>query len=292
MNHFTIKDIEILSGIKAHTLRIWEQRHGLRFCKRKQSLHRYYDNEDLKHILRISYLYHLGYKISKIASLSVDDINTLTTTNIKPNDYDKHINLMIEASLDYDQPAFEKITHSAFLHLGFEQTVIHVFYPYMQKIALLWITDHMIPAQEHFSSFLIRKEMIVATDKLSNASIENFTVLIFSSEGERHEIPLLVAKYLFKKHGIKTIYFGVDTPLTAIQLYCNNKKATHLYCHKVINFLHKKPEDFISELTKKFPDKTILLSGPALHNVTTTSETVQVLRSVSELEKILKEMVS
>ena len=292
MNNFTIKDIEILSGIKAHTLRIWEQRHGLRFCKRKQSLHRYYDNDDLKQILRISYLYHLGYKISKIASLSGDDINTLATTNIKPNDYDKYINLMIEASLDYDQPAFEKIMHTAFLHMGFEQTVTQVFYPYMEKIGLLWITDHVIPAQEHFSSFLIRKEIIVATDKLNNTTADNFSVLIFSAEGERHEIPLLVVKYLFKKHGIKTVYFGVDTSLRELQQYCDCKKVTHLYCHKVINFLHKKPEDFVGELMKKFPNKKVLLSGPALHNIIPTSENVQVFRSINELEKVLKEMVS
>lgn len=292
MNNFTIKDIELLSGIKAHTLRIWEQRHGLCFSKRKKSLHRYYDNEDLKQILRISYLYHLGYKISKIALLSVDDINTLATSNIKPHEYDKYINLMIESSLDYDQAAFEKITHTAFLHLGFEQTVLNVFYPYMEKIGLLWVTDHVIPAQEHFSSYLIQKEIILATDKLNNTAVDNITILIFSPEGERHEIPLLVTRYLFKKQRIKTIYFGVDTSLDELRHYCSCKKVTHLYCHKVINFLHKKPEDFIHCMQEKFPNKKILLSGPALHHHINTSKNVQVLHSIDELQQILKVMVS
>src|SRR5438105_12129127 len=123
MNNFTIKDIERLSGIKAHTLRIWEQRHGLCFCKRKESLHRYYDNEDLKQILRIAYLYHHGYKISRIATFSKDEIKKLATTNSGENNYDIFINQMIEASIDYDQPRFEKIIHNALLHLGFEKAI-------------------------------------------------------------------------------------------------------------------------------------------------------------------------
>src|SRR6478672_1605934 len=112
MNNFSIKDIERLSGIKAHTLRIWEQRHGLCFCKRKESQHRFYDNEDLKQILRIAYLYHNGYKVSRIASLSPEEIKKLANTSMGDNVEDLVINQMIEASIDYDQPKFENILNN------------------------------------------------------------------------------------------------------------------------------------------------------------------------------------
>src|SRR3954469_3183685 len=102
MNNFSIKDIERLSGIKAHTLRIWEQRHGLSFCKRKESQHRYYDNEDLKQILRVAYLYHNGYKVSKIARLLPEEIKQLAQQKLGDLPHQLLINQLVEASLDYD----------------------------------------------------------------------------------------------------------------------------------------------------------------------------------------------
>ena len=120
MNFFSISDIESLTGIKAHTLRIWEQRYDLLNPKRKESKHRLYDNEDLKYILRIAFLYHNGYKISKIVSLSEEEIKkmALETTPGKEN-YQVFVNQLTEASIDFDQVRFEKILHNLVLHLGF-----------------------------------------------------------------------------------------------------------------------------------------------------------------------------
>ena len=291
MNNFSIKDIERLSGIKAHTLRIWEQRHNIQLCKRKESLHRYYDNEDLKQILRISYLYHQGYKISKIANLSKDEINKLATTGSGENNYDIFINQMIEASIDYDQPRFEKIINNALLHLGFEKTVVKVFYPFMEKIGLLWITEHVIPAQEHFSSYLIQKKILVAIDGLEPVPFENGrVVLIFSPEGELHETPLLVIQYIMKKHKISSVYFGSDVSLAELEYYCKNKIVTHLYFHMITNFLAKETEEYINYLVERFPGKKILASGPALHDATADFANVRILRSLNEMLEVYREI--
>ncbi|MBC7903791.1 MAG: MerR family transcriptional regulator, partial [Gemmatimonadaceae bacterium] len=112
MHHFNIRDVENLSGIKAHTLRIWEQRYKVNFCKRKESRHRYYDNDDLKQILRIAHLYHKGYKISKIAELAEDDILSLTRNQAK-GDADAAINKLVESALDYDETRFEECIQEA-----------------------------------------------------------------------------------------------------------------------------------------------------------------------------------
>lgn len=287
MNNFSIKDIERLSGIKAHTLRIWEQRHGLSFCKRKESQHRYYDNEDLKEILRIAYLYHNGYKVSKIATLSKDEIKQLSTTHITESNYDIYINQMMESSIDFDQPRFEKVMQSALLHLGFEKTVTKVFYPFLEKIGLLWITQHVIPAQEHFSSYLIQKRIILAIDSLEKAVSKNeCTVLIFSPEGELHEIPLLVIEYLLKKNGVHTVYFGAGIRLSELEYYCSYKPVTHLFFHFITNFLNKEPQEYVDCLAQKFPGKKIIASGPAIREVKASSPDIKLISSVDDFFQI------
>src|SRR3982751_3024072 len=184
MNNFSIKDIERLSGIKAHTLRIWEQRHGLLLCKRKESQHRYYDNEDLKQVLRIAHLYHNGYKVSKIAKLSPEDIKKLANVGSSENSYGILINQLVEASIDYDQPRFVSIIDTTMLQLGFEKSIVHVFYPFFEKIGLLWMTEHVLPAQEHFSSYLIQNKIIASIDAIEQPVKGNSRVIIFSPSGE------------------------------------------------------------------------------------------------------------
>lgn len=287
MNNFSIKDIERLSGIKAHTLRIWEQRHGLMLCKRKESLHRYYDNDDLKQILRIAYLYHQGYKISKISTLSKEEISILTNNHSGENNHDILINQMIEASMDYDEPRFERIIDNALLHIGFQNSVMKVFYPFMEKIGVLWMTDHVIPAQEHFSSHLIQKKIIVAIDGLETVLTGNKSiVVIFSPEGELHEIPLLIVQFILKKHGIKTVYFGADTSITKLEYYCGYKPVTHLYFHLITNFLNIDAGEYINTLADNFKEKKIIASGPAVQDVISQQPSVSILRSLAEMMEV------
>ncbi len=287
MNNFSIRDIERLSGIKAHTLRIWEQRHGLFFGKRKESQHRYYDNEDLKQILRVSFLYHNGYKISKIAHLSKEEIHKIATANVSEYNYDLFINQMIEAGVDYNCVQFEKIIHHTCLQLGFEKAVVNVFYPFLEKIGLLWITEHIIPAYEHFCSFLIQKEILTAIDGLGTAGLKNKdTVIIFSPEGEMHEIPLLVVQYILRKHGVKIVFFGSNTSVEQLVYYCRYKPVTHLYFHFITNFLIKEPQNYLDCLAAKFPEQKIIGSGPALQHVCRHSSNVKILRSLEEMMKV------
>ncbi|MEO6000103.1 MAG: MerR family transcriptional regulator [Chitinophagaceae bacterium] len=284
MNKFSIRDIEMLSGIKAHTFRIWEQRHGLYFCKRKDSQHRFYDNEDLKAVLRIAYLYHRGYKISKIANLSRDEVVELASANIQTHNYDLSIRQLIEASIDYDQLRFEKIIQHAILRFGFDKSILRVFYPFMEKIGLLWVTEHLIPAQEHFSSCLIQQKIIVAIDMLVPPQLNREdTILIFAPEGEMHEIPLLIAQYHFKKNGIKTIYFGANTAIPELEYYNNHRKITHLYFHSITNFSNREPDEYIKCLLLKFPGVKIIVSGSALEKIQVDSSLVKIASTVEDL---------
>ena len=284
MNHFSIRDIENLCNIRAHTLRIWEQRYGVFIPNRKESMHRVYSNEDLKALLRISFLYHHGYKISKIAALSPDQINELVTSAVPETDnYELFINQLITASLEFDKNSFEQIVRAQLERLGLTRCISDIFYPFLNRIGLLWLTNHVIPAQEHFSSHIIRKKIIFATDALPKESVPGAHILVFAPEGEFHEIPLLWANYFWRKSMIRTTYFGVNVKLEAIEFFMAKHACTHLYAHIISLINQPALIAFFQELEAKDPEKQILLSGPGAQCLMPHLKNAVIFQSMQEL---------
>jgi DNA-binding transcriptional MerR regulator len=289
MNAFTIRDIENLCGIKAHTIRIWEQRYQLLCPKRKTSNHRIYDNNDLKCLLRIAFLYHHGHKISSLARLNEKEICQLTLSLTREGDSaEMFINQLTEASIDFDEELFENILHNVILHMGFEKTITKVAYPFLEKIGLLWLTGNLVPAQEHFASALITKKIHVAINGLNNPipskAPAQKIVLLYTPKGEFHEIPLLYMRYLMKKSGIFTVYFGKDIDLDELEYYCRQKPVTHLYFHLVTHLLRYEPEEYIRRLTRLFPDKHIVISGWLGRSLHQVPPRVLVLNGLEEMQ--------
>lgn len=289
MDQFSIRDIENLCGVKAHTLRIWEQRYKLFVPKRKQSQHRVYDCDDLKEMLRICFLYHNGYKISRIAELSSEEIQ-LEVSKIKPQgcNYEIFVHQLIEASIEFNEENFEKIVNSLVLRIGLEKCIVHVFYPFLQRIGLLWMTNHVIPAQEHFSSHIIRKKIICAIDGLDPVPEGNYNVVIFSPQGELHEIPLLVVNYFLRKHGVRTTYFGTNVSIETLQYYAGNHMVTHLYMHVITHLDNCGLNTVIDSLCYNFPGKTILVSGPACGCVMQPRSNLRHLYSLNEVLELAR----
>jgi DNA-binding transcriptional MerR regulator/DNA-directed RNA polymerase subunit L len=290
MNHFTIKDIENLSGIKAHTLRIWEQRYQLFIPKRKESKHRYYDNEDLKHILRISQLYHNGVKISKIAQLPASSIRSMAMEQyLGKQNADAYIHRLIEASIDFNEERFEELFEQALKQFGLEVTIIDVMYAFLERIGLLWLTDHVIPAQEHFASNIIKRKIISALDALkTKPSPSSGTYVLFTPEGEQHEIPLLLNHYLMKASGKKCIYMGVDVPFDDIDIYVKLKNPKYLYFHAITHLYEQPMDDLLKQLKQKFSQQEIIMSGPLTKEVTLDIQGVTLLRSMPEMLEFAK----
>lgn len=263
LNTFTIKDIENFTGIKAHTIRIWEQRYSLFQARRKDTNHRTYDGEDLKTLLRIAYLYHHGIKISRIAALSEPEQNKLSLEiAVAGKSNMLQVNALIAATLDYDHQRFEAIFHNQVLHLGFEKCITQVIYPYLEKIGVLWLTGNVIAAQEHFSSNIIRTKIMTAIDgqPMNAAATDHF--LLFLPEGEFHEIPLLYVQYLLKKQGKLVTSFGPNVPLGDLLPFIAAKKVTHIYTHLLTNTTQQAMNAFAFQLSKLYPAVKILLSGP------------------------------
>ena len=288
MGKYSIKELERLSGIKAHTLRIWEQRYGICTCKRKESLHRYYDNDDLRQILRIAYLYHNGYKISKIAAFSTEEIKALSLKRLGANSTDRFIQQMLEASMDYDQAKVEEMLDKGVQSMGLEKCMQFLVYPFLEKIGLLWLTDHVIPAQEHFCSQLIQNKIIAAIDRLPPTPPSAIKrIVLFTPEGEEHEIPLLLAQYLLKKQRFKTILLGRNTSLATLEYYCKHQKPTHLYFHLITNLTNLEAVDYLQKIAALFPSLTIIAAGTAIRQIEVkVPNNVSICKSLQELTEL------
>lgn len=289
MNQFTIKDIENLSGVKAHTWRIWEQRYGIGTPQRKDSNHRFYDNENLKQILRISYLYHSGIKISKIARLDKEGIRLKAAVKMdEENGKEYFIKELIEAAIDFHEEQFDKVLQQGFSNYGVEETVLNIIYPFQQKIGMLWLTEHLIPAQEHFTSSIIIKKLAVAIDELPYVKETNKkTIILFTPENEHHEIPLLFIHYLLKKRGNKVIYFGTDVTLDSLKVFSETASFDHIFFH-LLTYFKETPDEYLDKISQTFPDKQIFVSGPLVERITKQLPNTQLLKTDEELNAFLK----
>ncbi|MEZ2446422.1 MerR family transcriptional regulator [Chitinophaga sp. RCC_12] len=285
LNTFTIKDIENFTGIKAHTIRIWEQRFQLFSARRKDTNHRIYDGEDLKALLRIAYLYHHGIKISRIAALSEEEQNKLSLQlAAEGSAAGLQVNELIAATLDYDYFRFERIFYSQVLHLGFEHCITKIIYPFLEKIGVLWLTGNVIPAQEHFCANIIRTKIMTAIDGQQMNQQATAHYLLFLPEGEFHEIPLLYVQYLLKKSGKLVTSFGANVPFDDLKTFTPVRPVTHMYTHLLTNVTKQAVTQFVVALAQQFPGVKILMSGPQVWQLTgPLPENVFVLKSLDEL---------
>lgn len=262
MASYSIRDLEKLSGIKAHTLRIWEKRYNLVEPKRTDTNIRFYDDEDLKKIMNIANLNRQGVKISHIAQLDNAEISKkVTELSNKHVDSEYQIDNLIISMIELDENRFEKSINTSIMQVGFEDTILHTIYPFFEKIGVLWLTGAVKPAQEHFVSNLIRQKLIVAIDGVivqENPRPRKF--LLFLPEGEMHEIGLLFYHYLIKKAGHKSVYLGQSVPFKDIQSVVEIRKCDSILTSVSSTIAGKDLPGFIKSLAKTFPQINIYLS--------------------------------
>ena len=259
---FTIKDIENLSGIKAHTIRIWEQRYSFIKPKRSETNIRYYTNDELKTILNIALLNKYGYKISHIDKMTpetmVENVLSLTDTEAKEH---LLINTLLECMVDYDMEKFEALLDNAFSVSGVEKTILKIIFPFLEKVGILWLTNHVNPAQEHLVSNIIRQKIIVGIDAVKLKQKKPVTVCLFLPESEYHELSLLLVFYLMKKKGINVIYLGAHTPFKELDNVIHYKKPDYLYTHITSVSQNFNFEKFLTQIHKQFGNYQCVVSG-------------------------------
>ncbi len=264
MATYSIKEIEHLSGIKAHTLRIWEKRYNIIVPKRTQTNIRYYDDEDLKRLLNVSVLNRYGYKISSIANLHEKEIrNEILTITSRYGDLSAQIENLIVAMVDFDKAYFDTIFNKSIMSRGLEETMLKVIYPFFEKIGILWQTGNINPAQEHFISNLIRQKLIVAIDDLpeyqNNNTSKNF--ILFLPDGEWHELGLLFYSYFIKRSGHRVTYLGCSVPIQSVIDMKKYISVDYLVTYIKVSRSVDEYENYLTTLAEGFGGKSIFLLG-------------------------------
>ena len=262
MNSFTIKDLENLSGIKAHTLRIWELRYNFLKPSRTFTNIRYYSNDELKKVLNIALLNKYGFKISHIDKMNEAEMNEkILSLNQMEAQQERIVNDLIKNMVDLNMNSFENTLDKFILVNGIERAITQIIFPYLEKIGILWMTNHINPAQEHLVTNIVRQKLIVGIEGASATLKLNKTVLLFLPEGEYHELGLLFMYYLLKKRGINVIYLGTSIPMKDVAYVVNLKKPDYLYCHLTTVGQSFNFDKFLSAVGKIFHDIPIIVSG-------------------------------
>ena len=290
-NVFSIKDLENLSGIKAHTIRIWEKRYNVLEPMRTETNIRLYDLQSLQKLLNITLLHNHGYKISKISKFPVDQIPSIVREIISEKSVKSHaINAFKMAMMNFDQTLFINTYDNLLSQRSFKEIFYDVFMPLMSEIGLLWQADTISPAHEHFITYLIKQKLLINTEKLQfTEPVKNDRIFIlFLPLNEIHELGLMYLNYEFILSGYKTIYLGESVPtdsLTDVLKYFDNLTfVSYLTVQPDKNEVDK----FVKDITKNIlvEDTTELwLIGRLTQeiNVTDLDSKVKIFNSIQEM---------
>lgn len=263
MNHFSIKDIENLTGIKSHTLRIWEQRYGIPHPKRTATNIRYYDGDDLKMLLNVSMLNRNGFKISKLTQMSKEELERLAFEKaLTDSDADSQVDAMISAMFSLDEPGFDKVLSSHLLRNGLEKTMMELFFPFLKRVGVLWQTGQVNPSYEHFMSNLIRQKMIVAIDGMSvpvKPGSKKF--VLFLPENETHELGLLFANFIIRSRGHQSLYLGQNLAYTDLDGLITQYTPEYLMAVVTATPPKQTVQEFVTKLGERFKKQTVVLTG-------------------------------
>ncbi|MBU6157453.1 MAG: MerR family transcriptional regulator [Bacteroidetes bacterium] len=290
MNKFTIKDLENLSGIKAHTIRIWEQRYNFLKPQRTATNIRYYSNQELKTLLNISLLNKYGYKISHINRMSGDELrNKLTSLSGSQAQQERIVNDLIQSMIDLNVEEFEKVLDHHIEVRGIEKTIHFIIFPFLDRIGILWLTDHINPAQEHLITNIIRQKIIVGIENISTPFDLKTTMLLFMPENEHHELGLLYLQYLLKSRGVKTIYLGANVPVSDLEYVVELKKPDYVYTHLTTVMKEFNFEKFLSQLKTKFSGTQVIVSGlvTQTYQKPSPASNIRFLKSLQEVQEFI-----
>ncbi|MEQ9405368.1 MAG: MerR family transcriptional regulator [Cyclobacteriaceae bacterium] len=291
MSIYSIKDLEHLSGIKAHTIRIWEQRHNLFSPQRTDTNIRFYDDNDLKLLLNISLLKNHGIKISRIVNMTSVEIQqeVLRFGDTEHSNADQ-ISALTVAMLEMNEEMFNAVLTANQDRMGFEKTMIEIIYPFFKKIGILWIASSINPAQEHFISHLVRQKLILETAK-ANSPDKSESIMLFLPEGELHEISLLFANCLLKQRGYKTFYLGQSVPLKDLEEAFHIVEPNLLFTVLTSKPASNKVQAFIDQLGKKFKKPKVLVTGnQAVTQKLSTPSNVHILHDFQQLFHLLADL--
>lgn len=293
LTNYSISDLEKLSGIKAHTLRIWESRYGIITPSRTKTNIRYYTDQDLKKILNIALLNKKGHKISKIVQLTDEQINE-EVVGVKDisDDFELQMQSLHTAMVELDEDRFNHIITYYYEAFGMKKTIIEVIYPFLEKMSLMWLADGINQVQENFITVLIRQKLIVAIDAMKySPTKQSKTFFLYLPEGETQELSMLLLQFLIKSCQHKVYYLGTNVNINDLKETYDLIKPDYIYTMISETFVKQPIQRYIDLIGAVFRDCTILLSGYLLvHQDISLKENMKVLDSLSSAVEYLNDL--
>jgi len=288
MTHYTLYELEKLTGILAATIRVWERRYNIIKPKRTETKRRWYDDFDLRRLINISIIYHSGTKISKIAKYSeselIEKVEFLTRDSVISDTYVKSL---IFAMLSFNGNAVNEILLRSVINIGFEDTFSSVVFPFLRRIGIMWHTGSANTGAEHFITNILREKLIVAIDSLPPANDpERKRVIMFLPDNELHEMGLLFYSYLIRKLGHEVLYLGQATPFLALAEVAEKWHSDILVTGVLSELSVFEPEEYLNRLSTTFKSQKILVCGSLADKpVNEKYNNIFPIRSVSDLKK-------
>jgi len=286
---FTIKDLENLSGIKAHTIRIWEKRYAILEPDRTDSNIRFYDTINLKKLLNVTQLYNAGYKISKIAKLPENElaaeVKDVVTRSGQNSAYMDHLTLSM---FQFDQALFEQTFNRLVAEYSFRHVFLEVFVPLLHKIGLQWQSNSITPVQEHFITNLIKQKLHLSIERVqqSVSAEDETTYVLFLPDNEIHELGLLYLHYEMLLKGRYSIYLGQSVPLenlTSIQaIFSKVQFIGYFTVMPKIDNIDGYLARFNRELLEERND-SLWITGTNAQAATVKNEKIKVFNNLSEI---------
>ena len=262
MNKFSISDLQQYSGIKAHTIRVWEQRYQALTPDRSEGNTRYYDSHQMRRLLNIVSLM-TDNKVSELSKLSDAALNELISSKIAPAadaTHEYYITQIIAAAIEYDEQRFDKLFANAVLRNGVKSTYKQILYPAITRIGLLWSSDRLRPAHEHFITNLIRQKLLVAIDGVPLAQNKSDSWLLFLPEDELHEIGLLASCYSIRSAEKHAMYLGANVPMDSLKAAVDETNPQNLLLFLVHSNDPDTDEKLIAELLNKFKKQKLFIA--------------------------------
>lgn len=287
---YSISDLEKLTGIKAATLRAWEQRYGIVKPRRTETNIRYYLDEDLRELLNIALLNKNGLRISKIARMREEEraerVAAISSIQVSP---DTQLDTLTLSTVELDEFKFSHIVDTNIRQRGFEETMLEVIYPFLDKIGVLYFTGSITPVQEAFISNLIRRKLIAAIDALPTPEPDHGPgFCLYLPAGERQELSLLFIEYLLRKRRFPTAYLGGDVSTSDLIDVVARRPVCYFFTIFSNTFVHEPVEQHVQAVIEGCPDSTLLLTGyqASIHDFGDT-EQVKVLNGLDALLSFL-----
>jgi MerR family transcriptional regulator, light-induced transcriptional regulator len=292
MADYSIKELEKLSGIHAHTIRIWEKRYQLVNPRRTSTNIRIYSDEDLKKLLSISFLNNNGIKISKLAQLnSLELARKVIEMTGNSDNYENYVERFIIHMIELDELEFTRLFRDLEAKIGFEEVMTKIMYSFFVRIGVLWQTGSINPAQEHFVSNLLRMKLFSSINRLMEEETPiKQKIIFFLPDGELHEIGLLFYCYLARKQGNYTIYLGQSLPFNDLVEVVNIHQSCALVTAITSTNNNDNVENYLTKLHQALPEKKIFVLVPQLYEPNPTIHNLQFFSGSTHFMELIQHL--